>query len=155
MAELRKCARCRSEIELKYFTINRKGEYYKTCENCLSKKRKAKPEPLKRSDTDFVDDTLLTTAESSSSTSEPVDTTYVIVMDVETNGLIKQRGATPTNHNLNLFPNIVQFSWGLFYESGECKQMKDYIIKPNGWAMNGSEKCHGITLESISRRCCY
>ena len=72
-------------------------------------------------------------------------------MDVETNGLIKQRGATPTNHNLNLFPNIVQFSWGLFHESGECKHLKDYIIKPDGWAMNGSEKCHGITLEKANQ----
>ena len=40
MAELRKCARCRSEILLKYFALNRKGEYNKTCETCLSKNRK-------------------------------------------------------------------------------------------------------------------
>jgi len=39
MAELRKCARCRSEIELRYFTLNRKGEYNKTCETCLNKTR--------------------------------------------------------------------------------------------------------------------
>jgi hypothetical protein len=38
MAELKKCSRCRSEIELKYFGINRKGEYNKTCINCLDKK---------------------------------------------------------------------------------------------------------------------
>ena len=37
MAELRKCSRCRSVIELKYFGINRKGEYNKTCINCLDK----------------------------------------------------------------------------------------------------------------------
>ncbi len=62
MSNLRKCSRCRSEIELKYFAINRKGEYNKTCETCLSKNRKAKPastvpsnvSPLKRTDTDFV-----------------------------------------------------------------------------------------------------
>ena len=34
MAELRKCSRCTSTIELKYFSINRKGEYYKCCDNC-------------------------------------------------------------------------------------------------------------------------
>ena len=39
MAELRKCSRCRSEIELKYFGINRKGERNKTCESCLNKTR--------------------------------------------------------------------------------------------------------------------
>ena len=40
MAELRKCSRCRSEIELKYFGINRKGEPYKTCDNCRNKNNK-------------------------------------------------------------------------------------------------------------------
>ena len=69
MTELRKCARCRSEIVLKYFAINREGEYNKTCETCLSKIRKTKPvstvpsdfKPLKRTDTDFVNDNVSTT----------------------------------------------------------------------------------------------
>ena len=39
MTELKKCSRCRSEIELKYFAINRKGEHNKTCETCLDKVR--------------------------------------------------------------------------------------------------------------------
>ena len=38
MTELRKCSRCRSVIELKYFGINRKGEYNKTCITCLDKR---------------------------------------------------------------------------------------------------------------------
>ena len=48
MAELRKCSRCRSEIELKYFAINRKGEHNKTCETCLKKTRalQATPEAI-------------------------------------------------------------------------------------------------------------
>lgn len=75
---------------------------------------------------------------------------YIIVMDVETNGLIKQRGITPTRDNLHLFPNIVQFSWGPYRENGECKILKDYIIKPNGWSMNGKEQFHGITLEKAN-----
>ena len=54
MSELKKCSRCRSEIQLKYFAMNRKGEYNKTCETCLNKTRKTK-QPLKRTDTDFVD----------------------------------------------------------------------------------------------------
>ena len=63
MSELKKCSRCRSEIELKYFAINRKGEYNKTCETCLNKTRKTKAVittindtvPLERTDTDFID----------------------------------------------------------------------------------------------------
>jgi hypothetical protein len=39
MTEVKKCSRCRSEIELKYFGINRKGEPYKTCDNCRNKKK--------------------------------------------------------------------------------------------------------------------
>ena len=39
MAELKKCSRCRSEIELKYVGINRKGEHNKTCINCLDNKK--------------------------------------------------------------------------------------------------------------------
>ena len=69
MTELRKCARCRSEILLKYFAINRKGERNKTCETCLSKIRKTKQvstvpsdfNPLRRIDTDFVEDNVSTT----------------------------------------------------------------------------------------------
>ena len=37
MTELRKCSRCRSVIELKYFGINRKGEYFKCCDKCRNK----------------------------------------------------------------------------------------------------------------------
>ena len=125
--------------------MNRKGEYNKTCETCLNKTRKTK-HPLKRTDTDFVDEDKSTTAETNS-ISEPIDEKYIIVMDVETNGLIKQRGLTPNKNNLDYFPRIVQFSWGLYTEDGECKEMKDFIIKPDGWNMNGKEKFHGITQE--------
>ena len=38
MAELKKCSRCHSNIELKYYSINRKGEYYKCCDNCRNNK---------------------------------------------------------------------------------------------------------------------
>jgi hypothetical protein len=46
MAELRKCSRCTSTMELKYFSINRKGEHYKCCQNCKNKRgdRNQKPE---------------------------------------------------------------------------------------------------------------
>ena len=50
-----------------------------------------------------------------------------------------------------MFPHVVQFSWGLFTEAGECKIMKDYIIKPDGWGMNGSDRIHGITYERANQ----
>ena len=76
-------------------------------------------------------------------------------MDVETNGLIKQRGTTPTKDNLHMFPNIVQFCWGLFTETGECELTKDYMIKPDGWTMNGKESFHGISLEKALKEGFY
>ena len=163
MANLQKCSKCKSEQELKYFSLNKKGQLYKTCDACRNKRlqsssdkaiiadvvrvmRKATQtlERIVKEDSEASDiENKSTTAESNSIPDEK----YIIVMDVETNGLIKQRGITPTKDNLHMFPNIVQFSWGLFTETGECKVMKDYTIKPDGWTMNGKEAFHGITLE--------
>ena len=42
MTELRKCSRCRSEIKITYFGINRKGEPYTTCDTCRNKKKQVK-----------------------------------------------------------------------------------------------------------------
>ena len=40
MANLRKCTRCKSEIDISYFGMSRKKEPYKTCDNCRAKKNK-------------------------------------------------------------------------------------------------------------------
>ena len=40
MANLKTCSRCKSEIDISYFGINRKKEPYKTCVNCRSKPKK-------------------------------------------------------------------------------------------------------------------
>ena len=37
MTELRKCSRCKSEIDISYFGMNRKNKPYKTCDNCRNK----------------------------------------------------------------------------------------------------------------------
>jgi len=37
MAELRKCSRCKSLITLEHYSLNRKGEYFKCCDNCRNK----------------------------------------------------------------------------------------------------------------------
>ena len=39
MANLRKCSRCKSEIDISYFGMSRKKEPYKTCDNCRDKKK--------------------------------------------------------------------------------------------------------------------
>ena len=54
MANLQRCSRCRSEIDISFFGLNRKKLPYKTCDNCRSKS-KPKAMLLKRSDVDFVD----------------------------------------------------------------------------------------------------
>ena len=37
MAELRKCSRCKSLITLEHYSLNRKDEYFKCCDNCRKK----------------------------------------------------------------------------------------------------------------------
>ena len=53
MAKLQKCSRCKSTIDISLFGLNRKKEPYKTCDKCRSKKKT--PQPMKRTDIDFVD----------------------------------------------------------------------------------------------------
>jgi len=55
MAELRKCSRCRSEIKITFFGINRKGEPYKTCDTCRNKKKQVKVKQEIRKDKTFLD----------------------------------------------------------------------------------------------------
>ena len=122
MAELRKCSRCRSEIELKYFAINRKGEHNKTCETCLSKNRKTKPVSTVPSDDDNVSTATLDTSEPPEqeppindilTNSEPP----IMVFDVEHTGCMEQV--------------ILQLSWGLYTRDGTLIEIKDYFLKPN------------------------
>ena len=40
MAELRKCSRCKSLITLEHYSLNRKNEYFKCCDNCRTKSSK-------------------------------------------------------------------------------------------------------------------
>ena len=137
MAELRKCSRCRSVVELKYFDINRKGEYNKTCSTCLSKKRHAKSQqttpndlkPLKRTDTDFVDGVVSS------------DTSYVdphtVVLDVE--------------HSGSKESYIIQFSWGLYDDNGSLLRMNDYYVKPHEYIYINPyvSKITGLTYDSL------
>lgn len=171
MSNLQKCCKCKSEQLLEYFSNNKKGQLYKTCDTCRNKRKGLTCNNVNITDTiellkkatynleqilknDNESSTDVDTNDTTPSTIETeekvevVDEKYIIVLDVETNGLLKQRGATPNKQNLNLFPNIVQMSWGLYKSNGECKTIKNYIIKPNGWTMNNTERFHGITWET-------
>ena len=137
MANLRVCSRCKSNIDISYFGLSRKKEPYKTCDNCRNKKKPPGVTPESPRST-LSTDTIANLPEEK----------YIIVVDVETNGLIKDRNIEPNKFNLMYFPHIVQFSWGLYTEDGECKEVKDYIIKPTNWLVGESERIHGITQEN-------
>ena len=67
MANLRKCTRCKSTIDISYFGINRKKEPYKTCDNCRNKSKKtSRATPLSDSEN------TSTTAETQSTTDEKI-----------------------------------------------------------------------------------
>jgi hypothetical protein len=52
MANLRQCSRCKSTIDISYFSINRKKEYYKTCDRCRSKRNKTSVISEEKNETD-------------------------------------------------------------------------------------------------------
>lgn len=61
MANLRKCSRCKSEVDISYFGMSRKKEPYKTCDNCRNKKSVSNPP--KKTDDDNVSTTTQDTCE--------------------------------------------------------------------------------------------
>ncbi len=102
--EIQYCSKCKTDQELKYFSITKKGTHYKTCDGCRNRYKGRKL------DTD------------SSTTAEEVEPEkYIIVMDVETNGLIKRPYIQPNEFNLEWYPRIVQFSWGIYNSKGELQ----------------------------------
>ena len=40
MENLMKCSRCKSNIDVDYFGLNRTNKPYKTCDNCRNTKKK-------------------------------------------------------------------------------------------------------------------
>ena len=85
MANLQICSRCKSEVDVSFFGLNRKKQPYKTCVNCRSKAMT--PQPLKRTDTDFVDDSVSTATPDTNNTetitykqSLPIDATDVAAL---------------------------------------------------------------------------
>ena len=72
-----------------------------------------------------------------------------LIFDVETTGLLP-RNIELTQKNIDLFPNIVQFSW-IIYDSNNntISNINDHIIKLNQDIPEETIKIHGITNEKM------
>ena len=46
--QLRKCSKCRCTLLIKYFKVNRKGDYTKTCDDCRAYSKKVRGEMRER-----------------------------------------------------------------------------------------------------------
>ena len=69
-----------------------------------------------------------------------------IIFDTETTGLPKDFGA-PISSTEN-WPRCIQLAWQLHDFSGKLLEIKNYIIKPDGFSIPyNSEKIHGISTE--------
>ncbi|BAO66290.1 DNA polymerase III subunit alpha [Candidatus Karelsulcia muelleri] len=69
-----------------------------------------------------------------------------IIFDTETTGLPKDYNA-PINNIIN-WPRLVKISWGLYDEKLKLIELKDYIIKPEGYEIPFiSTKIHGISTK--------
>jgi len=69
-----------------------------------------------------------------------------LIFDTETTGLPKNFNA-PVSDSDN-WPRLVQLAWQSHDEKGELIEVKNYIIKPEGFEIPyGSEKIHGISTK--------
>lgn len=67
-----------------------------------------------------------------------------LIYDTETTGLPKNDQAPLTD--FDNWPRLVQLAWQLHDETGEVVEVKNYIIKPEGFIIpHGAEKVHGIS----------
>jgi len=71
---------------------------------------------------------------------------YFLFVDVETNGLPKKRNRHYSE--IDIWPRIVQMSWGIYDINGNLVKLEDHIIKPDGFEIDKkSESIHGISNE--------
>ena len=69
-----------------------------------------------------------------------------LIFDTETTGLPKNWNAPLTD--FNNWPRCVQLAWQIHDKSGELVEVKNYIIKPEGYDIPyNAEKIHGISTE--------
>jgi len=69
-----------------------------------------------------------------------------LIFDTETTGLPKNYDAPLTD--FDNWPRMVQLAWQIHYEKGELLDVKNFIVRPEGFDIpRGAEKIHGITTE--------
>ena len=74
-----------------------------------------------------------------------------LIFDTETTGLPKNFKAPVTDSDN--WPRCVQLAWQLHNEWGELIEVKNYIIKPEGYTIPyNAEKIHGISTERANRQ---
>lgn len=72
-----------------------------------------------------------------------------LIFDTETTGLPKNFNAPLTD--FDNWPRMVQLAWQLHDETGRLIEVKNYIIKPEGYTIPYSaEKVHGISTEKAN-----
>jgi DNA polymerase III subunit alpha len=73
-----------------------------------------------------------------------------LIFDTETTGKIENWSAPVSE--FGLFPRVVQLAWQLHDELGELIEVKNFIIKPDGYTIPyNAEKIHGISTERAEK----
>jgi len=73
-----------------------------------------------------------------------------LIFDTETTGLPRSYNA-PLN-DFDNWPRLVQLAWQLHDEEGKLIEVKNYIVKPDGFTIPyNSEKIHGISTERAEK----
>ena len=73
-----------------------------------------------------------------------------LIFDTETTGLPKRYDAPLTD--FDNWPRLVQLAWQIHDEKGELVDVKNFIVKPEGFVIpRGSEKIHGISTERAEK----
>ena len=73
-----------------------------------------------------------------------------LIYDTETTGLPKNDKAPLTD--FENWPRLVQLAWQMHDEKGEVIEVKNYLIKPEGFVIpRGAEKIHGISTERAKK----
>ncbi len=74
-----------------------------------------------------------------------------LIFDTETTGLPQDYNAPITD--LDNWPRLVQLAWQLHDENGELVEVKNFIVKPDGFTIPfNSEKIHGISTERAQKQ---
>ncbi|MCG8476048.1 MAG: DNA polymerase III subunit alpha [Cytophagales bacterium] len=74
-----------------------------------------------------------------------------LIFDTETTGLPKNYSAPITDHDN--WPRMVQLAWQMHDEKGDLVEVKNYIVKPDGYSIPfNAAKIHGITTQRAEQQ---